>query len=221
MFSEDFSLAAMSTHTSWKYYKNCVWTIIAWALLSESLTWDDMMSGWESAAGPNLWLTEPSGQWPGSVATSGQPLSSFFSTLPTVGQGPEAADTPPPPTVSHTGLCHTTHIGSLYTAPRERHHCSCADNCPPELDLVSGHRPQVTGGGWHHAQCEAAGRAPTAHQILIRSRSRSERPSGISILAERLPGAGTKVHISAGPRAGPTQDRPQLGHKGKPSTFKT
>ena len=37
MFSVDFSLAAMSTHTSWKYYKNCVWTIIAWALLSVSL----------------------------------------------------------------------------------------------------------------------------------------------------------------------------------------
>ena len=112
MFSVDFSLAAMSTHTSWKYYKNCVWTIIAWALLSVSLGYWEWVwaSSCESAAGPNLWLTEPGVPWPGRsspAATSGQPLSSFFSTLPTVGHWWwRAADTQTHPLLptSHTGL---------------------------------------------------------------------------------------------------------------------
>ena len=102
----------MSTHTSWKYYKNCVWTIIAWALLGESLTWDldDVSVGSLVLAPTYGWLSPLAtgrAQWPpvGSLCPpSSQPCQLWAS---------EAADTPPaPPTVSHTGLCHTTHIES-------------------------------------------------------------------------------------------------------------
>ena len=157
MFSVDFSLAAMSTHTSWKYYKNCVWTIIAWALLSVSLT--VRLGYWEwvwVSLSLLLWVCcwpQPLADWAWSplagrcspVATSGQPLSSFFSTLPTVGRWHRHTPSSPhwpgswSPHSGHT-LCMMMPSGLRPDGPGHR--------LPPPADQCHV---------WHHAPVTSVG----------------------------------------------------------------